>query len=190
MKTIHMPFLIVIVLLAAAGAAFGQTPSPTPLSPKAQAQRDATRGQLKTLLDAQGQKQIGVTFTQSTKQPYNFIGTYKNAAMKNAQSYEIVIGVTGDNTIGFRVYPHYNNQYVNIDKARNGLGLLKQMANLSYKNFLYWGADDSGDIMAGYTFTLESGFPDDSLVIVLRSIPLLDQYLGQMRPNIDGSAAQ
>ncbi|HEV7700388.1 MAG TPA: hypothetical protein VGO43_09185 [Pyrinomonadaceae bacterium] len=179
-----------IVLIAAGGASFGQSPSPTPLSAKAQAQRDAMRERLRTLLDAQGQKQIGVTFTQSTKQPYNFIGTYKNVPIRNAQSYEVVIGVTPDNTIGFRIYPHYNDHYVNIDKARNSLGLAKQMANLSYKNFLYWGADDTGDIMAGYTFTLESGFPEESMIIVLRSIPLLDQYLGQMRPNIDGSSGQ
>ena len=48
----------------------------------------------------------------------------------------------------------------------------------------------SGDIFASYTFTLESGFPDKSIEIVLYSIAPLDGFVGEMRPFIDGSSAQ
>ena len=36
--------------------------------------------------------------------------------------------------------------------------------------FLYWGADDTRDVFAGYTFTLESGFPSEAIIVVLRSL--------------------
>jgi hypothetical protein len=62
---------------------------------------------------------------------------------------------------------------------------MRKLLNLNDHNFLYWGADDTGDVFAGYTFTLESGFPDKSLEIVLYSIAPLDQYVGQLRPFID-----
>ena len=167
-------------------AGLAQTASPTPLSAAAQAERDATREKLRTLLAARSNKAIGVTFTQSTKNPYNFVGSL-NTGLKNAQSYEIVISVTTNNTIGFRVYPHYNNGYVNLDKARNGPALSRQLLYFCDRNFLFWGADSTSDVFAGYTITLESGFPDEVVVIVLRSVPLLDSFLGDMRPNIDGT---
>ena len=66
---------------------------------------------------------------------------------------------------------------------------MRQMARFVDNNFMYWGADESGDIFAGFTFTLESGFPDESIRIVLRSIANLDKYVGEMRPAIDGSTA-
>ncbi len=92
-----------------------------------------------------------------------------------------------DETIGFRIYPYYKGSYINVDKARNGAALMRKLLNLSDHNFLFWGADDTGDIFAGYTFTLENGFPDKSLEIVLYSIAPLDQYVGQFRPYIDGT---
>jgi len=61
--------------------------------------------------------------------------------------------------------------------------------NLSDKNFLFWGMDGTGDIFAGYTFTLESGFPDKAIEIVLYSVRPLDKYVGDMRPAVDGSVA-
>jgi hypothetical protein len=59
----------------------------------------------------------------------------------------------------------------------------------SDNNFFFSGADDSGDIFFGYTFTLESGFPSDAITIVLRSIRNQDKYVGEMRPVIDGSVS-
>jgi hypothetical protein len=66
---------------------------------------------------------------------------------------------------------------------------MKQLLRLSDKNFLYWGADESGDIFTGYTFTLESGFPDEAIRVVLRSIANTDKFIGEMRQAIDGGSA-
>jgi opacity protein-like surface antigen len=167
-----------------------------PLSSAAQAQtaqqkeasRNATREKLRQLLDTAGRgKDVNVTFQQSTKQPYNFVGSIGDG-LKNAESLEIVAGVTADETISFVVYPHFNGGYINIDKVRNNAGLMRKLLNMNVHNFLYWGTDDSGDIFAAYTFTLESGFPSEAIVIVLSSIRNTDRFVGDLRTFIDGSA--
>jgi hypothetical protein len=66
---------------------------------------------------------------------------------------------------------------------------MMELLYLSDQNFLFWGADDTRDVFAGYTFTLESGFPSESIMIVLRSIRNTDKFVGEMRPMIDGSSA-
>jgi hypothetical protein len=66
-------------------------------------------------------------------------------------------------------------------------GLMRKLLWYSDQNFLFWGADDTGDVFSGYTVTLESGFPQDAIVTVLRSIRNTDKYVGEMRPFIDGS---
>jgi hypothetical protein len=55
------------------------------------------------------------------------------------------------------------------------------------ENFLYWGADDAGDVFAAYTFTLESGFPSEGIVVVLRSLRIQDKFVGELRPLIEGT---
>ena len=153
------------------------------------AARVATRERLRKLLEVAGQeKGINIPFRQSDKQPFNFIGV-KRDGLTNADFFEIVIVVSKDETISFAVYPHYHDGYINIDKVKNGAGLTRQLLNFNAHNFLYWGADDSGDIFAGYTFTLESGFPEEAIRIVLYSIKPLDQFVGQMRPFVDGTSA-
>jgi hypothetical protein len=107
--------------------------------------------------------------------------------LKNAEQFEIVISVTSKDTIGFRIFPHYKGAYINIDKARNPTQLLRKLAQLNDSTFLFWGADDTGDVFTGYTFTLESGFPDKAIEIVLSSIKNSDQFVGEMRPSIDGT---
>lgn len=162
-------------------AAAQQTPA------QKEAARIATREKLRAILATAGPKKgIEISFRQSEKQPFNFVGV-KRGGMTNAEAFEVVVGVSNDDTIGFRIYPYYKNDYVNVDKARNGAGLMRKLLNLSDHNFLFWGADDTGDVFAGYTFTLESGFPDKAIEIVLYSIAPLDQYVGQMRPFVDGS---
>ena len=180
------PFVIIFAALACAGVASAQTPQ-TPA--QKEAARVATREKLRALLAASGPKKgIEIAFRQSDKQPFNFVGV-KRGGLTNAEGFEIVVGVSNDETIGFRIYPYYKGNYINVDKARNGAGLMRKMLNLSDHNFLFWGADDTGDVFAGYTFTLESGFPDRAIEVVLYSIAPLDQYVGQMRPFLDGSAA-
>jgi hypothetical protein len=152
--------------------------------------RDATRAKLGQLLTTAGQRSdVNVAFRQSTKNPYNFIGTM-STGLKNSDSLEIVISVTKSQTIGFRIYPHFNGSYVNLDKARDSSGLMRKLLYYSDQNFLFWGSDDTNDVFSGYTVTLESGFPADSLLIVLRSIRNTDKFVGAMRPMIDGSPAQ
>ena len=197
MKQIRVTFAFLLVLTASI-AVYGQqhgTEAPAPsrpqtssTTPQQQTNRDTNREKLRTLLDAEGPK-INITFRLSDKQPYNFVGILKTG-LKNADSFEIVISVSAQDTIHFRIFPHYKDAYVNVDKAASGVGLMRQMVRFSDSNFLFWGADGSGDIFAGYNFTLESGFPDASIRVVLNSIAKLDEFVGQMRPSIDGSAAQ
>src|SRR2546426_46121 len=72
-----------------------------------EAVRNRTRQRLADLLEKAG-PEIKVTFSQSQKQqPYNYVGTLRTGLV-NADFFEIVISVTAKETIGFRIYPHYN----------------------------------------------------------------------------------
>lgn len=173
-------FLLAIfsLMLTSASAAFSQTN---------EASRNRTRDALAALLEKAGPG-INVAFRQSSKQPYNYVGAMKQGLV-NAESFEIVISVTANETIGFHIYPHYKNGYINVDNVKNSTGMMRQLLRLSDRAFLFWGADESGDIFTGYTFTLESGFPEEAIRIVLRSIVNSDKFIGELRPNIDGTAA-
>lgn len=160
---------------------------PSVANAQADPARDATRARLAPVLNSAGARSdVNVAFRQSTKNPYNFTGSM-TAGLTNVDSLEIVISVTSHQTIGFRVYPHYKGGYINLGKARDSLGLMKQLLYFSDQNFLFWGADDSGDVFSGYTVTLESGFPPEAILIILRSIRNTDGFVGTMRPFIDGS---
>src|SRR6266550_9640252 len=174
MKNLFVLVLLVVMSVGAGNVVQAQTPQ------EKEASRIATREKLRTLLQNSGPKKgIGINFRQSEKQPFNFVGLLQEG-LAYADSYEVVIGVSNDQTIGFRVYPHYRGSYINIDKAKDSVALLRQLLLLNDKNFLFWGRDDSGDIFAGYTFTLESGFPDRAIEVVLYSIRPLDKYVGEM----------
>ncbi|HVS80649.1 MAG TPA: hypothetical protein VHE60_02850 [Pyrinomonadaceae bacterium] len=188
MNRITVPATFIFLLavsVAAAAQPQHQTQPTTTTTPttQEQASRNATREKLRTLLDATGPK-INIAFKQSEKQPYNFVGIM-STGLTNADSFEIVISVSGQDTIHFRIYPHYKGAYLNVDKVRDSAGLMRQMVRFSDKNFLYWGADDTFDIFAGYNFTLESGFPDASIRVVLNSVAKLDQFIGEMKSSID-----
>jgi hypothetical protein len=149
--------------------------------------RNRTRERLAQLLEKSGPG-INVTFRQSEKQPYNYVGILRTGLV-NSDSFEIVVSVTSKETIGFRVYPHYNKGYINVDRAKDIPALMRLLLRLSDRAFLFWGADESGDVFTGYTFTLESGFPDEAINIVLKSIVNSDKFVGELRPFIDGSSA-
>jgi hypothetical protein len=181
MKRILITLMFALALLFTVPSAYGQD---------SQALRNRTREQMRTLLDKVGPRSdVNVPFRQSDKQPYNFVGVMKEG-LANCDSLEIVISVTSKETIGFRIYPHYKGGYVNVDKARNGPGLMRKLLQLSDEAFLFWGIDSSADVFSGYTFTLESGFPEEAVTIVLRSIRNTDKFVGDMRPNIDGTSPQ
>lgn len=161
------------------------------VSPSAAAQpdatRDATREKVRQVLDSSGPRDMGVTFHQSTQNPYNFAGSM-TTGLKNAESLEIVVSVTSKNTVRFSVYPHYHGGYINLGKARDMSGLMRKLLNFNDQNFLFWGADDSADVFSAYSFTLESGFPQDAMVVVMRSVRNTDRFVGELRPFIDGSS--
>ena len=161
------------------------TTASTAFSQDADAARDKTRERLGALHTRVG-PDLSINFKPSSKSPFVFTGMLRDG-LKNADSFEIVISVTTKETIGFRIFPHYKGGYINIDKARNTAALLRKIAQLNDSTFLFWGADDSGDVFTGYTFTLESGFPDKAIEIVLQSIKNSDQFVGEMRPSIDGT---
>jgi hypothetical protein len=147
------------------------------------ASRIRTRDSLAALLDKAG-PEVNVSFRQSTKQPFNYVGVL-NQGLVNSDSFEIVISVTANETIGFRIYPHYKGGYINVDRVGDRQALMRLLLRLSDRAFLFWGADESGDIFTGYTFTLESGFPEEAIRIVLRSIINSDKFVGEMRPMLD-----
>jgi hypothetical protein len=188
MKRIMIPatfiFLLAVSAVAAAQPAH-QTQPTTTTAPTSQqtASRDANREKLRTLLNTEGPK-INVTFRQSDKQPYNFVGIL-STGLTHADSFEVVVSISTQDTIHFRIFPHYKGAYLNVDKASNSAALMRQLVRFSDKHFLFWGADNSFDIFAGYNFTLESGFPDASIRIVLQSIAKLDPYVGEMKSSID-----
>ncbi|HEX8160454.1 MAG TPA: hypothetical protein VF538_01035 [Pyrinomonadaceae bacterium] len=185
-----MKIILCIAALAALAPLNIAAPAPRPAqAADKQAARDATRERLRKLLETAGpRKDVGVAFRQSTKQPYNFVGVMETG-LTNCNGIEIIVSVTADETIGLRFFPHYKDGYVNIDKAKNGVGLMRKLLQLSSDEFFYYGADTGGDVFAGYTFTLESGFPEEALTVVLRSIRHTDQIVGELRPLIDGSTA-
>jgi hypothetical protein len=167
-----------------AAAAHAQSAAPA----EDQAGRDQTREQLRAVLQTEGPK-INVAFRQSESNPYNFVGSMTDG-LKNAQSLEIVVSVSKRETIGFRIYPHYKGGYINLGKVSDPAGFAHRLLYLSDQNFLFWGVDDESDTFSGYTITLESGFPSEAIATVLASIHNTDQYVGQLRPMIDGSAAE
>jgi len=149
--------------------------------------RVATREKLRKVLDDFGPV-IHVEFRQSQRQPFNFVGVMTQG-ISNSEGLEIVIGVTARETIGFRIYPHFKGGYINVDKVKDSNALMRQLLQLSDQAFMFWGMDSTGDVFAGYTITLESGFPEAAIRVVLNSIHNLDKFVGDMRPSIDGTTA-
>jgi len=181
-RILVLRLLLFVLMGMNAAAVYSQTSAAT-------AAREKTRERLNQLFQTIKPETIKTTFRQSEKQPFVFVAMLKEG-LTNADSFEIVVSVTNDQTIFFRVFPHYKSAYVNIDKVKNSAGLMRRMLQLNESAFLSWGADESGDIFFGYTFTLESGFPDEAIKIVLSSIKNSDKFIGDMRPDIDGSAGQ
>lgn len=160
-----------------------------PAGAQQDAARDATLARVGQLLATTGPiPEVNVAFRQSKLNPYNYVGSM--TGLRNSDSLEIVVSVTKSSTIGFRIYPHYKGAYINIGKARDTNGLMRRLLYLSDQNFLFWGADDGGDVFSAYTVTLESGFPQAVLVIVLRSIRNTDKFVGELRPFVDGTTPE
>ena len=100
-----------------------------------EANRVKTRQMLAQLLEKAG-PDIQVSFSQSQKQPFNYLGSLKTGLV-NAESFEIVISVTPNDTIGLRTYPHYKNGYINIDKANNSAALIGYCSSSATRHFFF-----------------------------------------------------
>jgi hypothetical protein len=120
-----------------------------------------------------------IDFKQGVKVPNRFGGDMKQG-LKYCDSLEVWITVGHDNTIRVEVFPHVNGHYLNIDKARDRVGMMKQMLHFNDTNFYFWGADSEGDVFAKFIFQLGSGFPTDSLNWVMDSIVANDLYAQQL----------
>jgi hypothetical protein len=176
MRRIPMTVWLTIAIMLAASPAVAQQDA------AAAAARIRTRDQLAQLLEKVGPS-LHIAFRKNDKQPYNFVGLLREG-VTHAESFEVVVGVTQNQTIGFRVFPRYKGSYINVDNVKNGPGLMRLLLKLSDSAFLFWGTDDSGDVFTGYTFTLESGFPEESIKVVLKSIVNSDKFIGEMKPMI------
>jgi hypothetical protein len=173
---------VLLMLLALGGAARAEGQIDT------DAVRSVTRQQLEELLAQYGPAQE-MHFHRSTVQPFNLVGSL-SSGLTNSSSLEIIVSIGKAQTIGFRIYPHYaGGGYINIDKVRNGTALMRKLLQFTDRNFLFWGADDTYDVFAGYSFTLESGFPAEALKVVISSIANLDRFVGELKPVIDGTEA-
>lgn len=147
-------------------------------------QRETTRQRLSGFLATAGPRNdVNIAFHQSDKNPWNFAGVARGG-FANCDYLEVVIGISTQNTIAITVYPHYHGNYINAARAKDPGGLSKKLLNLSYHNFYHFGSDDGGDIFAGYNFTLESGFPEQSMLVALTSIRSQDQFIAALAPFI------
>ena len=141
--------------------------------------RDATRDRTRSALRQIGPK-LGVTFQQSQANPYNFSASMTDN-ISEAQSMEIIVMVGKNDILTVRVFPHVSgNKYINVDRAANSTGLMRKLLANNAGDFFHWGMDDVYDVFAEFTFTLESGFPEEALDVVLRSVELLDKKVGEM----------
>jgi len=145
----------------------GQAPNP---------ERDAVREQVRATLTTFA-TQLGMTFHQSEKQPYNFGGTL-TTGLTYCDELEIVVVVGAQRTLG---------GYINLKKAKDPVALGARLLHLNNDGFFYWSADDEYDLHDDFNFTLESGYPEASFRVVLKSIVNLDKVVGTLRPLIDGS---
>ena len=112
MRRIPMAVLFALAMTFAAPAVQGQQ--------NEGAARIRTRELLSQLLDKEGPG-LHIMFRENEKQPFGFVGLLKEGVTQ-AESFEVLIGVTPNQTLGFRIYPHYKSGYINVDNVKNSAG--------------------------------------------------------------------
>jgi hypothetical protein len=141
--------------------------------------REPTREKVRSALRRIGPG-IGVSFKQSQANPFNF-SAVMTEGLESAESMEVIVMVGKNDILTVRVFPHVTgDRYINVDRASNSTGLMRKLLANNAGDFFHWGMDDVYDVFAEFTFTLESGFPEESLDVVLRSVRLLDKKVGEM----------
>jgi hypothetical protein len=145
--------------------------------------RDTTRQRLETLLASYGPAR-GMHFQRSGSEPFDIVGSY-DTHLFYASRLEIIVTVTTKQTIGFRVYPYWRGAHINLNRVRRRSVLMQKLLRDADQSFFHWAVNPDRDVFAGFTFTLESGFPEDAIDMVIRSIPLLDRSVGELAPLIE-----
>lgn len=169
-QTIGAGAMTALLLAGAVSTVWSQNDDPN---------REATREKVRTALRSTGPR-INVNFQQSQANPFNFSGSMTDG-LNETESMEIIVMVGKNDILTVRVFPHVSgNRYINVDRAANSTGLMRKLLANNSGDFFHWGMDDVYDIFAEFTFTLESGFPQESLDVVLRSVELLDKKVGEM----------
>lgn len=135
------------------------------------------RNRLDSLLHAYGPS-LKMRFYGEADDPFQFGGVL-DEDLRYAWRFELQINVTPQNTIGIRAYPLFSDR-INIEEVRDPNGLELQLLRFTAHDFLHWGVDDAYHVFAAYSFTLESGFPEEAIKEVLRSIPLVDESVGEI----------
>lgn len=145
--------------------------------------RDSTRRQVETLLSTYGPARE-MRFQRSADQPFDMVGVF-DKPMLYASRLEIIVSVSRQRTIGVRVYPRWHGAHINLERVRRRTLFMEKLLRDADQSFLHWALDQNLDLFAGFTFTLESGFPEDAIDVVIRSIPLLDRPVGELVPLIE-----
>ncbi len=136
------------------------------------------RNRLDSLLHAYG-KTLGMRFFRNRDDPFEIDGFY-DKDLRYSSRFELQVNVTPQNTIGIRVYPQFYGHRIDMDRVCDPNGLALELLHFSAHNFLHWGVDDASHVFAAYAFTLESGVPEEAIKEVLRSIPLVDESVGEL----------
>lgn len=170
MRAILPAGLWAVLTVSALGAARAQSAP--------DAVRVNARNRLDSLLHAYAPT-LKMRFFRNRDDPFEIDGFY-DKDLRYSSRFELEVNVTPQNTIGFRVYPQYYGERIDMDGVRDPNGLALKLLHLSAHNFLHWGVDDASHVFAAYAFTLESGFPEEAIKVVLRSIPLVDESVGEI----------
>lgn len=139
--------------------------------------RAETANRLDSLLHAYGPT-LKMRFYRDPDDRFQFDGVL-DKDLRYAWRFDLEINITPQNTIGIRAYPMFSDR-INMATVRDPNGLAHRILRFTAHNFLHWGVDDVSDVFAAYTFTLESGFPEEAIKVVLRSIPLVDESVGEI----------
>ena len=155
----------------------------TPADTVPTATRVETRAKVEALLTTYS-KALGFRkWYRSADEPFDVLAFY-DRGLKYASRLEVVIVVSRQNTVGIRVFPHWNGpgpgDFIDLDNVRDAPGLMQRALQLSSENFMFWAVDGSHHMFAAYTITLESGFPDAAVRVVLESVPLVDDSVGDL----------
>jgi hypothetical protein len=142
------------------------------------------RDQLEALLSTYPQARA-MHFHRRRGDPFAIDG-YLRDGLTYAPDFKIVVVVTPKRTITFRIFPAYDGySNLNLAHVRNPDGVMQKMLQFSYRSFFFWGVNNPLDVFAEYTVTLESGFPEEAIKVVIRSIPLIDARIGELAADID-----